>query len=147
MVPGDLQEVEFAFPGPLRDTLVAAILNGKKRSTSSLVRFYELDDEPLPQIGTRGVVIDSGGQGVAVIETTGVEVVRLREVPMQHAVDEGEDYADLAEWRAGHARFWNSPDVRAELGEEFTIDDDTLVVLEQFMLVEALEQHIDLAEG
>ncbi len=100
--------MEFALPGPLRDALVAAIVNRKKRSTSSLVRFYELDDEPLPQIGTRGVVIDSGGQGVAVIETTAVEVVRLRDVPLQHAVDEGEDYTDVAEWRAGHVRCWNS---------------------------------------
>lgn len=134
----DLPHVEFAFPGPLRDTLVAAILAEKKRSTSSLVRFYELDDEPLPRIGARGVVIDSSGREVAVIETTGVAVVALRDVPLQHALDEGEDYADVAEWRAGHLRFWNSVQVRAELGEDFAIDDDTLVVLEQFVLVAAL---------
>lgn len=136
-MPADLPEVEFAFPGPLRDNLVAAILTEKKRSTSSLVRFYELDDEPLPWVGARRVVIDSSARGIAVIETTGVEVVALRDVPVQHAIDEGENYADVAEWRAGHVKFWNSPEVRAELGDAFTIDDDTLVVLEQFTLVEA----------
>ena len=132
----ELPEVEFAFPGPLRDNLVSAILSGKKRSTSALVRFYELDDESLPQIGKRAVVIDSSGKGVAVIETTGVEVVALRDVSLQHALDEGEGYADVAEWRVGHLGFWNSSEVRAEIGDDFVIDDDTLIVLEQFVLVE-----------
>ena len=133
----DLPEIEFAFPGPLRDLLVDAILTGKKHSTSSLVRLYELDDEPLPRVGERGVVIDSSGQGVGVIETTGIEVVALRDVPLEHALDEGEDYADVAEWRVGHLRFWESQEVRAELGDDFTIDDDTLVVLKRFVLVAA----------
>lgn len=137
-MPGDLPDVEFAFPGPLRDRLVAAILAGTKRSTSSLARFSELDGEALPVVGARGVVIDSNGRGVAIIETTGVDVVALRDVPLQHALDEGEGYGSVAEWRAGHLAFWNSPEVRAELGDGVTIDDDTLVVLERFALVTLL---------
>lgn len=37
-----LPKAEFAFPGPLRDQLVAAILDGSKTSTTGLVADYEI---------------------------------------------------------------------------------------------------------
>ncbi len=46
-----LPTAEFAFPGRLRDRLVAAILDGSKTSTTGLAVEYELEDEPLPQVG------------------------------------------------------------------------------------------------
>ncbi len=81
------------------------------------------------------MVIDSQGEPVCVIETTAVEVVALRDVPLAHAVAEGEGYASLEEWREGHMRFWTSDAMRAELGGSFVIDDDTRVVLERFAVV------------
>jgi uncharacterized protein YhfF len=54
----DLPRVEFAFPGPLRDQLVAAILSGAKTSTSALVIGYERDNEPLPKVGGLLAVVD-----------------------------------------------------------------------------------------
>ncbi|MFI7542679.1 ASCH domain-containing protein [Actinoplanes sp. NPDC049599] len=126
----------FAFPGPLRDQLVAAILAGTKTSTSSLLADYERDDEPLPRVGERSAVLDSAGRPVAVIETTEVRVVRLGDVDLRHAIDEGEGYASVAEWRAGHEDFWHSPEARAELGDPaFTVNDDTLMVAERFRVV------------
>jgi uncharacterized protein YhfF len=126
----------FAFPGPLRDQLVAAILAGAKTSTSSLLADYERGDEPLPRVGERSVVMDSQDRPVAVIETTKVRVVRLGDVDLQHAIDEGEGYESVADWRAGHEAFWHSPQARAELGDPgFTVDDDTLMVAERFQLV------------
>jgi len=124
--------VEFAFPGPLRDALIAAIRSGDKTATSALLRGYEVDGESLPVVGARGVVVDSHGEPAFWIETTGVRVVPLGEVPLAHALAEGEGYASVAEWRDGHVRFWESAEVRAELGEDFVIDDATPVVLESF---------------
>lgn len=43
--------MEFAFPGPLRDRLVAAVLSGAKTATSGLVLAYERENEPLPTAG------------------------------------------------------------------------------------------------
>ena len=134
-VVDDLPPVEFAFPGPLRDRLVGAILAGIKTSTSSLVREYETADEPLPEVGERGAVVDSDGARVAVIEITSVRVVPLGEVPVEHALAEGEGYRSVAEWRAGHTDFWTSDAMRAELGADFELTDATLVVLEEFALV------------
>ncbi|MBY4109724.1 ASCH domain-containing protein [Rhodococcus fascians] len=129
----DLPIVEFAYPGPLRDTLVAAVLSGAKTSTASLLAQYT--DEELPRVGERGAVVNSTGAVVGVIETTAVDVVALSDVPLQHALDEGEGYTDMAQWRAGHERFWQSVEVREELGDpNFTVNDDTQVVLERFEL-------------
>ncbi|MFE2108802.1 ASCH domain-containing protein [Kitasatospora sp. NPDC059463] len=127
---------EFAFPGPLRDRLVAAVLSGAKTSTTGLLTEYEREGEPLPVAGSRGAVADSDGRIVAVIETTEVRVVPLGEVDLRHALDEGEGYASVAEWRAGHERFWHGPELRAALGDPaFTVDDGTPVVLERLRLV------------
>ena len=132
----DLPVAEFAFPGPLRDQLVAAIVAGTKTTTSGLVADYEHDNEPLPRPGLREVVADSAGDPVAVIETTAVQVIRLGDVDVAHALGEGEGYTSVAEWRAGHERFWHSAEMREALGDpEFTVDDDTLVVAQAFRLV------------
>ncbi|MPZ79255.1 MAG: ASCH domain-containing protein [Actinophytocola sp.] len=138
MALDDLPRVEFAFPGPLRDQLVAAILSGAKTSTSGLVMDYERENEPLPVAGQRLAIVDSADRRVAEIEVTEVRVVRLADVDLRHAVDEGEGYESVAQWRAGHERFWHGPEVRAELGDSgFTVHDDTLVVAERFRLVRA----------
>lgn len=116
---------------------MAAILSGAKTSTSSLVLGYERENEALPEVGQRSAVLDSGGRRVAAIEVTEVRVVRLADVDLQHALDEGEGYESVAQWRSGHERFWHSAEVRTEMGDpNFTVDDDTLVVAERFRLVD-----------
>jgi hypothetical protein len=49
----DLPVAEFAFPGPLRDQLVAAIVTGGKTTTTGLVADYENENEALPRPGLR----------------------------------------------------------------------------------------------
>jgi uncharacterized protein YhfF len=135
MSSADLPIAEFAFPGPLRDQLVAAIVAGDKTTTTGLVADYEHENEPLPRPGSRQVVVDSAGNPVTVIETTAVRVMRLGEVDLAHALGEGEGYWSVADWRAGHERFWHSAELRSALGDpEFTVSDDTLVVAQTFRL-------------
>jgi len=137
MPAGDLPVMEFAFPGPLRDRLVTAILAGEKTTTTGLVAEYQHANDPLPVPGLREVVVDSGGRPVAVIETTTVRVVRLADVDLGHVLGEGEGFASVAEWRAGHERFWHSAEMRRALSDPaFTVGDDTLVVASEFRLIE-----------
>lgn len=134
-----MKHAEFAFPGPLRDKLVAAILRGEKTSTTGLVAEYEKYGEELPAVGERELVIDSAGEGVAVLETTEVRVLPLSEVDLQHAIDEGEGFASVAEWRADHTAYWQSAEMRAAMEDpEFTVDDTTLVVATRFVIVERI---------
>ncbi len=127
MEAGRLSVGEFAFPGPLRDQLVAAILDGTKTTTTGLVEDYEREGEPLPRPGDREVVIDSAGDPVALIEVVAARVVRVGDVDLAHAIGEGEGYGCVADWRAGHEEFWHSAEMREALGDpSFTVDDDTL---------------------
>lgn len=137
--PDDLPRAEFAFPGPLRDRLVTAVLSGDKTTTSSLVVEYEREAEPLPTVGRRAVVIDSRGRPVAIIETAEVRTLRIGDVDLEHARSEGEGHQTVAEWRAGHEAFWNSAEMRDHLGDPaFAVTDDTLMVAERFKVTERL---------
>ncbi|MFJ8887356.1 ASCH domain-containing protein [Streptomyces sp. NPDC102402] len=128
-----------AFPGPLRDRLVAAVLSGEKVSTSGLLLEYEVEREELPPVGERSALIDSAGREVAVVELTEVRVLPLGSVDLRHALDEGEGHASVAEWRAGHEEFWHSEEMREALGDPlFTVDDSTMIVAERFRVVERL---------
>ncbi|MFE9908939.1 ASCH domain-containing protein [Streptomyces clavifer] len=128
-----------AFPGPLRDRLVAAVLSGEKVSTSGLLVEYETEKEELPPVGERSALIDSEGRETAVLEVTEVRVLPLGAVDLQHVLDEGEGYASVAQWRAGHEAFWQGEEMREALGDpSFTVDDDTMVVAERFRVVERL---------
>ena len=128
--------MEFGFPGPLRDRLVAAVLSGAKTTTSALMLGYAAEGESPPEAGQRLVVVDSHEVAVATIELTDVRVVRLADMDLQHVLDEGEGDESVAQWRAGHEEMWHSAEVRAELGDpDFTVDDDTEVLAKRFRVV------------
>lgn len=135
----DLPPIEFAFPGPLRDLLVAAVLSGAKTTTTGVLADYEAAGDPLPVAGEMMVIVDSAERPVGVLEVTDVQVLRLADVGLQHALDEGEGFTSVAEWRSGHEEFWHGPQMREAIGDpHFTVDDDTPVVAERFRLVTRL---------
>lgn len=130
---------EYEFPGPARDALVAAILDGRKTSRTSLAVDYEREGEPLPVVGDLEAVVDSAGRRVCVTENVEVVVCRLAEITHAHALAEGEGFDGVEDWRAGHERFWHSPAFRAAIGDDaFAVDDDTLVACVRFRVVRLL---------
>jgi uncharacterized protein YhfF len=139
MSADDLPTFELGFPGPLRDQLVEAVLDGSKTSTTGLLQDYEIDGDPLPVTGHQLAMIDSAGRRVAVLEITEVRVVPLSEVDVDHAREEGEGHDSVASWRASHERLWHGPDYLGWLGDpDFTVNDDTIAVLKRFRVVERL---------
>jgi len=132
----------FAFPGPLRDELTRLALAGTKTTTAGLWAEMEAEGEAVTGAGSLEVLLDSEERPVAVIETIENRIVRLADVDDRHAVDEGEGYANAAEFRVAHERFWNGylDDLRATVSDPgFTIGDDTLVVLQRFRIVERID--------
>lgn len=132
----DLPVIAFAYPGPLRDQLTAAVLAGAKTSTTSLLSEYDEPGEVLPLVGQRYRVIDSADRTIAICETTEVRVVRLGDVDLQQALDEGEGFTSVQEWRAVHEKFWTTPQGGATIGVASTLTDDDQVVCERFRLIE-----------
>lgn len=137
MAADELPVLELAFPGPLRDSGVAAILTGEKTALTGLLQILEHGGEAVPESGQRFSVIDSMGQPAAVIELTEVRVVPISTVDDEYARAEGRGYADAADWRRAHEEFFCSAGVAEFLGAMPVISDDTLVVTERFRLFKA----------
>ena len=132
----------FGDPGPVRDELTALALAGTKTTTASLLVDFEMEGEALPIVGQRDVLIDSDDRPVAIVENVSCRVVRLGDVDDQHAIDEGEGYANAAEFRVTHEAYWNSylDAYREHLRDpDWVLTDDTMVVLERFRIVERLD--------
>jgi uncharacterized protein YhfF len=138
-----LPVAEFAFPGSLRDSLVAAILRGEKRATAGLLSDYEREGAGVPNPGERQVVIDSDERPMAIIEIEEARVIRVGDMDEAFARDEGEGFESVADWRAAHERFWHSyaEETRAWLGDpDWHVTDDTLMVAERFRLIQRLDR-------
>jgi len=132
----------FADPGSLRDELTALALAGTKTTTAGLLVEFELDGEAVSRPGAREILLDSADRPVAVVETVDCPVKRLADVDDEHAIGEGEGYANAAEFRVDHERFWNSyiDDLRQPLGEPaFALTDDTLIVCQRFRIVARID--------
>ena len=103
---------------------------------------YEIDGESVPVADQVDVLIDSEERDVAIVQTISVRIARLADVDDRHAIDEGEGYADAAEFRVAHERYWNGylDRIRTGLGDPaWELTDDTLIVLERFRIVERLD--------
>jgi uncharacterized protein YhfF len=125
-----LPPFELGYPRTeLRRKLVNAALREEKTATSSLrVEYEPHTQEPLPYVGMRTVLLGFDDEPLAVVETTDVRVARVADVDLAFARDEGEGFETVADWRAGHERFW----------ADHEITDDSLVVAERFRIVERL---------
>lgn len=100
------------------------MLRGDKTATAGL---YE-PAEPLPEVGDKFVLLGFDDEPVAVVQTTEVRVVRVGDVDLAFARDEGEGFETVADWRRAHENFWSDRE----------IDDETLIVAERFVLVAQL---------
>jgi uncharacterized protein YhfF len=135
-----LPKTEFGFAGTdLRRRLVEAVLAGVKTATASLLVDFERDGDQPGTPGDHEAVLDVDDRPVAIIELTEVTVRRMADVDLQFAIDEGEGFTTVAEWRAVHEDFWNGylDEIRTDIGDpSFDLTDDTLIVCERFKLIE-----------
>lgn len=137
MLPG--RRCELGWPGPMRDRLVEAVLTGEKTATSSLLREWHEEQEQLPHVGERQVVVDSADNPVAVVEIVGVETIRLGDADGELAVSEGEGFNSVDDWRQAHEDFWVQGEARPPLFDgRWKLEDDTEIVVERFRVVTRL---------
>ncbi|WP_314365504.1 ASCH domain-containing protein [uncultured Streptococcus sp.] len=122
--------------GVQADQLADLVLRGEKTATVSAYELYKLGNEPLPQVGSFDVILDSQDRGVCIVEITKVSVLPFNEVSAEHAFKEGEGDKSLAYWQQVHEEFFTECLVEADL--EFS--QEMGVVLEEFRKVYPLDQ-------
>lgn len=126
-----LPVLELAAPGPLRDSGLAAILDGTKTAMTGLPALHE----SLPAAGDRFCVVDSNGDPAAVIEMTRVATEPLGSVTAAYVHAEGRGYPGIAAWRAAHEEFFRSDIVTETLGHTPDLTDETPVLTQRFVLI------------
>ncbi len=117
--------------GAEADLLAQLVLEGTKTATASAYDLYAVDDDPLPEVCSYDVVLDSKDQAVCIIQIKKVSVVPFKEVSAEHAFKEGEGDKSLAYWRDVHEEFFKP------YYEEYslTFTSESLIVLEEFEVV------------
>jgi uncharacterized protein YhfF len=91
----------------MADELGALISSRTKTATCSALWEYETEDEPLPEVGLKTIVLDGNGDPLCIVETTEVEVRPYDEVDARFAYEEGEGDRSLEYWREAHWRFFS----------------------------------------
>ncbi|AYV19933.1 ASCH domain-containing protein [Vibrio mediterranei] len=107
----------------------AKLINeGIKTASCSLKAGYEIEQEPLPQVGRLSVVLDWDQNPICIIKLTSVEVCPFNQVSEAFAYAEGEGDRTYQWWKQAHLRFFEW--YANELNITFSEYDD--LVLERF---------------
>ncbi len=112
--------------------LLALVLEGKKKATSSSLWAYEKEGSLIPKVGDFSIVTDWEGNPHCVIETTAVTILPFNEITFEICGREGED-DNLASWQRGHRHFFTEEGKM--LGYEFS--ETMPVIFEDFKVVYA----------
>lgn len=115
----------------LADELLALVLAGGKRATSSLVADFLAEGEALPRVGSHWIACDGRGRPRTVLRSTELRVGPFTSVDADFAAAEGEDDLSLESWRREHRRYWTRGcEARGEAWSE-----DHEIVFERFAVV------------
>lgn len=117
--------------GTTPDQLALLVIDGRKTATCSAHPAYEVDNEPIPEVGEYSIILNGKDEPVAIIQTTEVEIVPFNEVTEDFAKAEGEGDLSYQYWWEVHQQFFKEE--ANELGFDYSEDMD--VVCERFHLV------------
>ncbi|GEK30013.1 RNA-binding protein [Kurthia zopfii] len=90
------------------DSLGALVVEGVKTATCSAAISYELDHEPLPQIGQYDIVLDGSNQPIAIIKNESVTLMKMNEVTHSFSYLEGEGDRSHKYWYDAHVEFFTN---------------------------------------
>jgi uncharacterized protein YhfF len=103
---GPLRVGEYGDSPELTRSLLALMLDGRKRAGASLLWGLEAEGEPVPGAGQLEIVVDHEHRPVMVTRITRVAVVPFGEVTAEFAAAEGEGDGSLNFWRRAHWDFF-----------------------------------------
>ena len=116
----------------MADEILAALLRGDKRATTGLKCLYELEKEPIAQVGQYSVILDGKGQPRCITRITRVEITPFKDITEEYAFIEGEGDKSLSYWKQAHAQVFTR-ECREDFGMHFS--EDMECVCEYFEVV------------
>jgi uncharacterized protein YhfF len=128
--------LELGTAGPMRDALVASVLSGENKVTSSLLVQYEDASEPVPKPGAR-ILVGSEELPVAVVEVSAVDLLRL--VRPIFSLPSMRGRASSQSRGGGRHTSGSGPkrfDPLSANPASLHLNEDTRIVVERFRLVE-----------
>lgn len=90
--------------GAHADWLAGLVVDGTKTATCSSHPLYELEGEPLPEVGDYQIVLNSQDEPVAIIQSYAIDIQPFKDVPVDFALAEGE--GTYEQWKEGHLQFF-----------------------------------------
>ena len=117
--------------GGAPDKLAKLVLEGTKTATCSAYELYQIEDEPIPQVGDYSVILDSKDNAVCIIQTTKIYIAPYSSCSKEHAYKEGEGDRSLKYWKDVHEEFFT--DEMKSIDKSF--DENMLLIYEEFVVV------------
>ena len=105
--PGPVRVDGYGDSPELSQSLLALIVEGRKRAGTALLWALEADHEALPQAGQIEIVVDHRNEPALITRITRVQVLPYGEVTAEYAAIEGEGDGSLAWWREAHWAFFS----------------------------------------
>src|SRR5699024_1603800 len=99
--------------------------------TCSSLREYQVENEPLPEVGDVSIVLDESDEPKCIIENTKVYTMKYSDVDEEIAFKEGEGDRTLEYWRKDHLKSFEW--LYKEIGYEFNEDEE--IVVEEFKML------------
>ena len=81
--------------GTDNDKLVDLVLKGEKKATTSLYEEYILEEEELPKVGDRSIILFDDGRDACLIENVEVIITEFKNITADLAFIEGEAISHL----------------------------------------------------
>lgn len=113
------------------NTLAQLVVDGTKTLTCSSLREYQVENEPLPEVGNVSIVLDESDEPKCIIEDTKIYTMKFSDVDDEIAYKEGEGDRSLAYWRKAHLEFFEC--LYKEIGHEFNEDEE--IVVQEFKVI------------
>lgn len=114
--------------GADNEKLIKLVLLGEKRATTSLFSEYENDNEPLPKVGDRSIILHDDNSTACLIETEKVIITEFANVTKKMAFIEGEGDKSLEYYKKEHTRIFKLIDPN--------FNYKTKIVFEVFKVIE-----------
>ncbi len=91
----------------MADNLLGYVLTGEKTATSGMVLDFEYDNDPIPKIGDKAIILNGSNEPACIIEYIDVNLKKYNEVDEVFALKEAEGFKSLQDWRDVHWDFFS----------------------------------------